>query len=362
MSSYRAGEAVQPLEVINLKSLEGLAQAVIPKLGFDYIVGGSEDEWTLRENVKAFNHRLIIPRVLANIENPDTTTSLLGTSLKAPVVVAPTASNRLAHVSGEEGAAKGAAASGSIFTVSTYANTTIEKTVGASGGGSLWFQLYMSKDMGFNRYLLDRARESGMRAIVLTADLTVPGYREAARLNEFEPPFSLSIVEEYSAQSKETFPDALVNAKQNLCPQDVEDIAEYAGLPVVVKGIQSPQDAEIAIQAGARGIWVSNHGGRQLDGGPGAFDVLETIADRVDKRVPIVFDGGIRRGQHVFKALASGADAVGLGRPILYGLALGGWQGVQSVFDHLHYELSTVMQLAGTQTIEDIKTTSLAKA
>ena len=145
------------------------------------------------------------------------------------------------------------------------------------------------------------------------------------------------------------------SAKQRLFPRDVEFIAAYSGLPVYVKGPQCREDVEHSLVTGASGIWVTNHGGRQIDGGPASIDSLQEVAEAVDKRVPIVFDSGVRRGQHVFKALASGADLVAIGRPVIYGLALGGSVGVRQVFEHLNAELKTVMQLSGTQTIEDVK-------
>ena len=148
-------------------------------------------------------------------------------------------------------------------------------------------------------------------------------------------------------------------AKQDFVPSDIGKLKRLSGLPVIVKGIQSPEDAVIALDAGADGIWVSNHGGRQLDGGPASFAVLPSIAKAVNKRAPIIFDSGVRRGNHVFKALASGADLVAIGRPVIYGLNLGGAEGVKSVFDHFNKELSITMQLAGTKTIEDVKKTEL---
>lgn len=144
-----------------------------------------------------------------------------------------------------------------------------------------------------------------------------------------------------------------------MTPEDIKKIKDLTNLPVIVKGIQSPEDAEVAISAGADGIWVSNHGGRQLDGGPASFEVLPKVAEVVNKRVPVIFDSGVRRGEHVFKALASGADLVAIGRPVIYGLNLGGAQGVTSVFDHLNKELSITMQLAGTRTVNEIKNTKL---
>lgn len=148
-------------------------------------------------------------------------------------------------------------------------------------------------------------------------------------------------------------------SKQKISLEDIRFIKEHSQLPVFLKGVQSPEDALAAIGAGVDGIWVSNHGGRQLDGAPGSFETLEGIAEAVAGRVPIVFDSGVRRGEHIFKALASGADIVAIGRPVLFGLALGGWKGVQSVFEYFEKDLQRVMQLAGTQTIEDVKNARL---
>lgn len=203
---------------------------------------------------------------------------------------------------------------------------------------------------------MDRVKAEGYKAIVLTADATVGGNREVDKRNGFVFPVGMPIVEEYLPEGAGKSMDFVYkSAKQRLSPRDVEFIAEYSGLPVYVKGPQCREDVERSLAAGASGIWVTNHGGRQIDGGPAAFDSLQEVAEAVDRRVPIVFDSGVRRGQHVFKALASGADLVAIGRPVIYGLALGGSVGVRQVFEHLNAELKTAMQLSGAQTIEDVK-------
>lgn len=159
----------------------------------------------------------------------------------------------------------------------------------------------------------------------------------------------------YGQGKGQSISEIYARALQKIAPEHIEKIASYTGLPVIVKGIQSPEDAMLAIGAGASAVYVSNHGGRQLDGAPASFDVLASISKAVDKKVPVIFDSGIRRGQHVFKALASGADVVAIGRPAIYGLAVGGWQGVESVFDFFYRELAMVIQLTGTKTIEEVK-------
>jgi isopentenyl diphosphate isomerase/L-lactate dehydrogenase-like FMN-dependent dehydrogenase len=224
-----------------------------------------------------------------------------------------------------------------------------------------FFQLYMSKDDQFNQFLLEKAVKSGVKAIILTADSTLGGYREEDVINHFQFPLpmpNLAAFSESDGVGKGIF-EIYAEAKQGLVLSDIQKIKNWTNLPVIVKGIQDPVDAMEAIAAGADGIWVSNHGGRQLDGGPASFTVLPRIAQVVNKRVPIIFDSGVRRGEHVFKALASGADLVAIGRPVLYGLNLGGKEGVKSVFEHLNKELSITMQLAGAKDIEAIKNTDL---
>ena len=250
--------------------------------------------------------------------------------------------------------------------ISTYANTTIKDAADAAPGAPQFFQLYMSKDDGFNEFILKKAVEAGAKAIILTADSTLGGYREEDVINQFQFfPLPMPNLDAYSEQSAsgngegKGIAEIYAAAKQGLTPDDIKTIKEITNLPVIVKGIQSPEDAVIAISAGADGIWVSNHGGRQLDGGPASFEVLPKIAEVVNKRVPVIFDSGVRRGEHVFKALASGADLVAIGRPVIYGLNLGGAEGVTSVFEHLNKELSITMQLAGTKTIDEVKNTKL---
>ena len=214
--------------------------------------------------------------------------------------------------------------------------------------------------MGF---LIRKAVRAGVKAIIMTVDSTLGGYREEDIVSHFQFPLPMPNLAAYSSSDGvgKGISEIYAAAKQDFVPEDVAKVKEMSGLPVLVKGIQSPEDALTAIQAGADGFWVSNHGGRQLDGGPASIAVLPSIAEAVSHRVPIIFDSGVRRGQHVFKALASGADLVAIGRPVIYGLNLGGAEGVKSVFDHLNMELSITMQLAGTKTIEDVKKAKLLR-
>lgn len=359
---YVAGTEVKELDIINTLELEDEAKKVIPKSGFGYIRSGAGDEFTLRQNVSSFNHKGVLPRVLADVENPDPSTTFMDIDLRIPAVFAPIAALGIAHEQKEIGVAKAFNEFGSVFSLSSYAGSSFDEVAEAYDDNEpSFFQLYMSKDNDYNRTILDGAKEFGARAIILTADSTVSGNREEDKRNKFVYPFGMPIVESYleGSGSGMALADIYATSKQKISPEDVRWITEYTDLPVFVKGVQTAEDASVAIGAGAAGVWVSNHGGRQLDGAPGSFDNLEEITTAVGGRVPIVFDSGIRRGEHIFKALASGADIVALGRPILYGLALGGWKGVTSVLEYFEKDFKRVMQLTGCQTIEDVKSARL---
>lgn len=360
-TEYNAPSEVKEIEVVNTFELEEKAREIVPHGGFEYISGGSGDEYTLKQNIESFNHKGILPRVLADVEKPELTTSILDHEIKAPFIMAPIAAHGLAHASKEAGTARGVAEFGTIMSISAYSGAKFEEIEEGLNGSPRWFQLYMSKDDELNKSIIDEAKQDGATAIILTADATLSGNREKDIRNKFVYPFGMPIVSRYltGSGSNMSLNNIYAQSKQKICPKDVAFLSEYSGLPVIVKGLQSPEDASLAIGAGAEGVWVSNHGGRQLDGAPGSFDTLEEISKAVAGRVPIIFDSGIRRGEHVFKALASGADVVAIGRPALYGLALGGWKGVKNVFDYFCTDLERVMQLAGTQTVEDIKNARL---
>ncbi|WP_461213997.1 lactate oxidase [Lacticaseibacillus sp. GG6-2] len=361
MNGYEQSDREQKLDILNLPSLEAEAKKIIPTGGFGYIVGGSEDDWTLRQNTKAFEHAQIVPKALSNIENPDLSTRVFGIDLKTPVMMSPAAAQGLAHSQGEKATAKGVAAVGGLMSQSTYSSTSIADTAAAAPGAPQFFQLYMSKDWAFNYSLLDEAMKAGVKGIILTVDATVDGYREQDIINNFQFPIPMANLEKFSEGDGKGkgIGEIYAAAAQKISEADLRRIAEYTKLPVIVKGIESPEDALRAIGAGASGIYVSNHGGRELNGGPAAFDMLASVAKAVNHQVPIIFDSGVRRGSHVFKALASGADLVAFARPVLYGLALGGASGVQSVFEQIDHELEIVMQLAGTKTIADVKNAPL---
>lgn len=368
-TDYKASTAEGPVKITNLNELEGQVKANMDKGAFGYIRGGAENEQNLRSNTSVFDKKYIMPRVMQGIElsDIDLKTNYLGIDLKTPIIQAPMAAQGLAHQDGEIATAKGMAKAGSIFSLSTYGNKTIEEVAAVSDGNPFFFQLYMSKNEAFNEFTLKRAKDSGAKAIILTVDSPVGGYREDDIRNDFQFPLGFANLELFAKQNDDGsktgkgagISEIYAQAKQAFTPSDIKYVKDMTGLPVIVKGIQSPEDADVVIKAGADSIWVSNHGGRQLDSGPASFDVLPSIAKVVNKRVPIVFDSGVRRGSHVFKALASGADVVAVGRPILYGLNLGGAEGVNSVIQQLNKELTINMMLGGAKNIEAVKKTKL---
>lgn len=373
LAEYKASTANGPIKIVNLLELEQQVKQNMDKGAFGYIRGGAEDEQNLRENVSVFDKKYIEPRILTGMElkDLDMKTELFGIPLPMPIIQAPMAAHGLAHVDGELATAKGMVKAGSIFSLSTYGNKTIEEVADAVGAGNpFFFQLYMSKNDEFNRFTIDRAKKSGAKAIILTVDAPVGGYREEDIRNNFQFPLGFANLEVFLKKQNDGsksgagsgISEIYAQAKQDFKPEDIQYVKKLSGLPVIVKGVQSPKDAEIAIKAGADAIWVSNHGGRQLDSAPATFDILPSIAKVVNKRVPVIFDSGVRRGSHVFKALASGADIVAVGRPIFYGLNLGGAEGVYSVMEQFKKELSINMFLAGTRNVEEVKNNKLLTA
>ena len=346
-SSYAAPTEIKAVDFINLRELEPAAQKVIPAGGFGYISSAAGDEWTKRENEAAFKRVTIVPRYLTGYKDADRSTTLLGSKISTPLIVSAMASHGMAHVTAEVGSAKGTGEAGALFTAPSLSNNTLEE-IAQAGAGPKWFQIYLPADRGKAAEILNRAKAAGYRAVILTIDTVVASNRETDIRNHFRSPLPLG-----------NFPGengayAAAPIKRDLDWSDVEFIQKTTGLPVLLKGVMSPELAVAAVEHGCAGIQVSNHGGRQLDDVAASIAVLPRIADAVRGRATIVIDGGIRRGQDVFKSLALGANAVAIGRPILYGLALGGWMGVQAVLKHLDGELEMTMRLAGTRTIAEI--------
>jgi len=349
-------------EFTNLLELEDKARAKIPHATFDYIAGGAEDEVSLRRNRDAFGRWALRPRVLTDVSKRDTRTVLLGERVSMPVCVAPTAFHALVHPDGEIATARGTAAAETILVASTISTKPLEE-VAAAVDAPRWFQLYVYKDRAVTEELVSRAVRAGYKALCLTADTPVLGRRERDERNAFTLPPGFGIanlkpagldgmpeVEHGSAFAK--YVEDLLDA--SLTWDDVDWLKSISPLPLIIKGIMTAEDAALAVDHGVAGIVVSNHGGRQLDSTLGSLDALPDVVAAVRGRIEVYLDGGIRRGTDVLKALALGAKAVLVGRPILWGLALGGADAVRAALDLLRTELDTAMALAGRAHVKDI--------
>jgi isopentenyl diphosphate isomerase/L-lactate dehydrogenase-like FMN-dependent dehydrogenase len=342
--------AVGPLKIASLLDLEDQARRVLGEGAFTFAADGSGAEWTLHENRRAFDRYVINPDYLAGRAAPDLRTTILGHALSLPVFTCPMGSLGLIHATADVGMAQGTSASGALMTMSTRASRTIEQ-VAAAATGPKWYQLYMPRDRGQARAALQRARAAGFSAVVFTIDALGPGSSEALARTGYD----LEVHIPHLA-------DPAPPSKYELGWDDLVFVLKEAGLPVILKGVLTPVLARRAAEAGVAAVQVSNHGGRQTDGLPAALDALPPVVEAVDGRVPVLMDSGIRRGVDVFKALALGAKAVGLGRPALYGLALGGPAGVQSVYDRLKLELALTMQGAGVDRVDQINSQYVRRA
>ena len=359
---YTGGTEVKKLKIINTAELEIEAEKILPKGGYGYIFGGSGAEYTKRENLRAMEAVGIEPHFLSGVLKPDLSATILGHKLPFPIIVPPMGGHGLAHVSKEVGTAQAVAAVKTLMILSMQSNLSLEE-VAMANPGPKWMQLYFPADRGYAREVIMRAKAAGYTAIVPTIDSTLAYPRDNNIRNDFRIPVSLG---KGNAPLNERDPvkaaQMMSVRKVDLNWDDMLWIKQETGLPVVVKGVMSPVTAMQAVERGIDAVYVSNHGGRALDGVPAAITVLPRIADAVKGRVPIIYDSGIRRGQDVFRALALGADVVACGRPILYGLALGGHLGAQSVLEYLRDDLYIVMQLTGTPNIKSITRDHIAPA
>lgn len=346
--------------LICIPEFEKAARAALSRMAWDYYRSGADAERTLRQNVRAYRQWEIHYRVLVDVSRREMGIDLFGIPISMPILIAPTAYQCLAHPDGELATARAAAEAGTIYTLSTLATTSIED-VARGSNGPRWFQLYVHKDRDLTRSLVARAEAADYKAIVLTVDTPVLGRRIRDVRNGFGLPAGLVMANLVDAAGMNGLQSSSALARYiasrhdaSLTWNDVEWLRSMTRLPVLLKGIVRSDDALRAIDAGAAGIVVSNHGARQLDGAPATLDVLPRIVESVAGRVPVLVDGGIRWGTDVLKALALGARAVMIGRPVLWGLAVGGASGVRSVLEILREELSTAMALAGCSSIETI--------
>ncbi len=348
---------------VNLFEFEAIAAKRIPKQAFDYFSSGANDEITLRENRNAFERISLYPRMLRDVDRRDLCVTLLtGQRISMPIMIAPMAFQKMAHPDGELATIEAANNAETIMVLSTLSTCSIEE-VAARAQGNLWFQLYVYRDKAITESLVKRAEVAGCKALVLTVDSPLLGRREQDVRNGFHLPAGLtcsnlvdSKLNAMPLHAGDSGLAAYIHAlyDQSLTWKDVEWLKSITTMPILLKGILRADDAELAIKHGAAGIIVSNHGGRQLDTVPATISVLRKIADTVAGRVELYLDGGVRRGTDVLKALALGAKAVLLGRPVLWGLGQGGRAGVELALALLQSEFELAMILSGCATLSDI--------
>jgi isopentenyl diphosphate isomerase/L-lactate dehydrogenase-like FMN-dependent dehydrogenase len=352
-------------ELLNVWDYERAAEAKLEPGPFAYFASGAGDEWTLRENVAAFARWTLRPRVLCDVAEVSTSVRVLGTEVSLPVLVAPFAYQKLAHPDGEAATARAAAAAGTIMCLSTAATATPTEVAQAAPDATRWFQLYVFKDEAVTRSFVEQAAEAGFSAILLTADTPYLGRRERDLRTGWTFPEDLPVpayVAFRGAMEETTVAAQFEMFSPSVSWRDVEWLASESGLPVLVKGVHTAEDARLAVDHGAAGVVVSNHGGRQLDGVPATIEMLPEVVDAVGDRCEVLMDGGIRRGTDVVKALALGARAVLAGRAVLWGLAVGGEAGARDVLELLRAELKLALALCGCRSPAEVTRAHVARA
>jgi (S)-2-hydroxy-acid oxidase len=337
----------EPPEIVTVDDYERIARDRLDRADLVYCAGGAGDEWTLAENRRAFDRWVIRPRMLVTRRRRDLSIELLGDRITLPVLIAPWAYQRLADPDGELATARAADRAGTIMAVSTTAVASAEGIAKASGMPK-WWQLYVFADRGATEEMLHRVSAAGYRAVVMTTDFQEGGLRYGLIRAGWEPPVRLGYTD--------------LAFDPEISWRDLDWVREHTRLPLLLKGILTAEDARLAVDAGVDGIVVSNHGGRQLDHVAASLTVLPEIVAAVEGRVPVLLDGGVRRGVDVFVAVALGAAAVMVGRPLVWGLAARGEDGVFEVLEILRAELDNVMALAGCNRIEDITPAHVARA
>lgn len=343
-------------EPVDLATLEARAAEKLDQLAYDYIAGGSGDEVTLAANVAAWERLRVRPHVLRDVTTVDTTTTLVGREVRTPVVVAPTAMHRFACEEGEPATARAAAGTGALMVVSMAANTPLEEIARAAPGAPRWQQMYMLRDRGRTRALCERAAAAGFDAIVASVDGAAVTERRRLPGGGLTPPpfFRFPNLAPPDAPDDADLMGLVSDFDPSVTFADLARFHEWSGLPVVVKAVLRGDDAAACVDAGAAGIAVSNHGGRILDGCIATADALPEVVEAVGGRTEVYVDGGIRNGVDVLKALALGARAVMVGRPVVWGLAIGGEAGAAGVLAQLTVELGRAMALCGAASLAEI--------
>lgn len=351
--------AASDAEYVSLTDFEPAAKQKMPAMAWEFINGGAADELTLRWNREAYQRMRLKPRVLVDVSHLDTRVRLFGKEMPFPILLAPTAYQKLIAPEGEVATVRGAGAAGATMVLSSFATTSVEE-VTAAAKAPVWMQLYEQSDHGFTQHLVQRAEAAGCGAICLTVDSPVAGMRYFEQRAHFGLPAGmdlpnlqgLKVPHGVHRPSELEIYSSILDA--GLTWKDAEWLQSFAKVPLLLKGVLNPEDADHAVKAGVAGIIVSNHGGRNLDTVPATADALPAVVDRVAGRIPVLVDGGIRRGTDVLKAIALGANAVLIGRPQLYGLGAAGESGVAQVVTMLRREFEMAMALTGCTTVASI--------
>jgi L-lactate dehydrogenase (cytochrome) len=373
----------------NVDDFRKLAKKKLPSPIFHYIDGGADDETTLRRNTDSFDKCDLVPNVLTDVSNVDTSTTVLGQQIDFPLFLSPTAMHQMYHHEGEQATARAAEKFGTFFSLSTMGTKSIEEVANISGGPKM-FQLYIHKDQGLTDNLIERCQRSGFKAMCLTVDTIVAGNREKDHRTGFTTPPKLTLASllsfalhpqwslkylmgpkfrlanvEHLSENQTSIESSVMSYINSQFDRTMNwKHAEYAAKkwngPFALKGVMSVADAKRAIDIGATAIMVSNHGGRQLDGSRAPFDQLQTLVDAVGGKIEIILDGGIRRGTHVLKALALGATACSMGKAYLYGLSAGGQAGVERVLQKMKDEITRGMTLMGARKVQELTKDKIA--
>ncbi|HLK22717.1 MAG TPA: alpha-hydroxy acid oxidase [Bryobacteraceae bacterium] len=334
-------------EALSLADFEAIARNRISHGAWERVQGGAADELTVRWNHEAYQRIRLRPRVLVDVSQLDTRITLFGQELPFPILLSPTGAQGFVYPDGDLETARGAGAANATLIISSSASLRVEE-IAKAATGPVWFQLYIQRDRGFTRDLVQRAESAGCRALCVSVDSPTHGVRNREQRSRHELP-------------ERPLPN--FQGRDYLDPtvtwKDIEWLPSFAKTPVLLKGILNPDDAEIAVKAGVAGIIVSNHGGRNLDTVPATIQALPHVADKVAGQIPLIVDGGIRRGTDVLKALALGASAVGIGRPYLHGLGIAGAEGVTRVVEILRQEFELAMMLTGRPTLASIDRTAI---
>ncbi|QIL88579.1 alpha-hydroxy-acid oxidizing protein [Microbulbifer sp. SH-1] len=375
----------------NISDIRNLAKKKLPAPMFHYIDGGSDDEWTLRRNTDAFNDYQLEPNYLRNVSSIDLKTKVLGCEIDLPFFLSPTGMSRLFNHEKEPAACRAADKFGTLYSLSTLATTSLED-IAAETTGPKMFQIYILKDRELTKEFVQRCKDSKYQALCLTVDTMVAGNRERDLVNgmtmppkvtsfknffsyatSFEWLFNMALNPDFKLANVAHRVDALGGGSMGLIDyinsqfdrsvtwEDAAWLAEQWDGPFIIKGIQSPSDAQRAVEIGATGIMISNHGGRQLESAPAPIDSLAPIRDKVGDKLELIVDGGIRRGTHVIKALAQGADACSIGRGYLFGLAAGGQAGVERCISILKTEIERSMTLLGVSKVSEINSSHISR-